>query len=196
MKIVLKSAAFFLAAAFFIWVVLPVSADCRIYGGVARLHVIADGDGAEAQRVKLAVRDALLELARDRLADASSVDEARDRFIGMRRDMEELAESVLEREGAAYGARVILGEETYPTRTYGDLRLPAGEYFSVRVILGSGQGKNWWCLIFPPLCLGSAQPAGELESAGVGGESAKVFTAETPYYSLRFRILEFFSSLF
>lgn len=180
----------------FLWVILPVSADSEIYSRVIRLHVLADSDKEEAQEVKLAVRDALLSYGEELFSDCQSREEAVALLGRERKAMESYVNQLLEQWGLSYRAQVSLSEEHYGTREYGGFRLPAGEYLSLRVILGRGEGKNWWCVMFPPVCLSCARPEDELLAGGVGEDSAKVFTVDAGRYRFRFRILEFFGSLF
>lgn len=180
----------------FLWVILPVSADSEIYSRVVRLHVLADSDQSEAQNVKLAVRDELLAYGESLFSSCGSREEAVETIMEHRKEMEGFVNSLLEEWGVTYRARVVLGEEYYGTREYEGFRLPAGKYLSLRVILGRGEGKNWWCVMFPPVCLSCAQAQEELVAGGMGEESVKVFTVDAGQYRFRFRLLEFFGSLF
>ncbi|MBQ9544273.1 MAG: stage II sporulation protein R [Clostridia bacterium] len=195
MKILLKGALFIFFALIFVWVILPVSADCEVYGKVVRLHVVADSDSDQAQRVKLLVRDALLEKVSSLTQNASDANAAMKILAENRAAIENEANVCLKELGVPYRAKVELGREDFPTKTYGALRLPAGNYLSLRVKLGSGEGKNWWCVLFPQLCLGCAEPEEELVGAGIGRGSAGVFTVDTPRFRFRFRILEFLCSV-
>ena len=179
-----------------IWMVIPVSADAAIYSQVLRLHVLADDDSEQAQQIKLEVRDEMLKLCRELFADCSTREEAVARLQEQRKPLEEGINSFLKQRGAAYTASVRLSEEQYETREYEGFRLPAGKYLSVRVILGQGEGKNWWCVLFPPLCLSCAQPEDELLAGGVGEESVKVFTVDSGPYRFRFRLLELLGQWF
>lgn len=128
-----------------------------IRGSVLRLHVLANSDSESDQALKLKVRDRLLTVSRTLYADADSRDEA------IARTREELpllqaeAERVLRENGSQDGVRVVLEDTYFTTRTYGDVTLPAGEYTAVRVMIGQAKGHNWWCVMFPPLCLSAAE---------------------------------------
>ena len=93
---------------------------------------------------------------------------------------------------------VELGQESYPTREYERLAFPAGEYLSLRVMIGEAEGQNWWCVLFPPLCLHTAvTPEEEMISVGFTPDQIKVLTdSDTPKYRLRFKLLELLGSLF
>jgi stage II sporulation protein R len=134
----------------------------RLAAGVLRLHVIAASDDAEEQALKLRVRDAVLAALRPKLAEAADAAQARAILAGELDAAAAAAEAVS--EGRSVSVR--LGPEDYPSRSYGSFTLPAGRYESLRVTLGEGGGHNWWCVIFPTLCLGSAEPEALREQLG------------------------------
>ena len=117
--------------------------------GVLRLHVIANSDSDADQSAKLAVRDAILPL----FAEETSYDDARTYLLTHGREIQETAERVLNARGMDYGVCLSLGTETFPDRTYGGLTFPAGDYDALCVRLGAAEGHNWWCVLFPPLCI-------------------------------------------
>ena len=179
----------------------PSGEDAAVYDGVLRLHVIAASDSTEDQAIKYAVRDALLEVSAPILAGCSSRDEAEARM----RESADLLRATAEQTVAAHGGRdraeVLLGLEQYPTRTYSAAALPAGEYLSLRVVLGEGEGQNWWCVLFPPLCLDAAT-ADEAEAvciaAGLTPEQYRIITGDdgSVRYRVKFKLLEFLGELF
>lgn len=117
-----------------------------------RYHVVANSDSEEDQRVKLEVKEAVLEALSGKLDGAADASEA----SVIVKENEELilttANKVLENEGANYTASMNVGEEYFPTKIYGDLTLPPGDYNALIIELGEGEGKNWWCVLFPTLC--------------------------------------------
>ncbi|MFU0800115.1 MAG: stage II sporulation protein R [Xylanivirga thermophila] len=117
-----------------------------------RFHVIANSDSPEDQRLKLRVRDRLLEEFGQRFKDLDSKDQAAREIEKHLQDMEHLALEEIEKSGMDYGATAQLGYFDFPTKAYGSLVLPAGRYHALRVVLGEGEGANWWCVMFPPLC--------------------------------------------
>lgn len=117
--------------------------------GILRLHVIANSDSEADQSAKLAVRDALLPL----FQKAESYRDAREYLLHHGKDLQRTAEAVLESRGLDYGVQLSLGTESFPDRVYGDLAFPAGEYDALCVRLGRAEGHNWWCVLFPPLCI-------------------------------------------
>lgn len=116
-----------------------------------RFHVIANSDSTADQNVKLKVRDAILENYRKEMT-ALNYREANAFLLSHQNEMLHIANNVLKKNGFSYGVDVKIGNDTYPTKKYGALTLSAGEYRGVKVILGEGKGKNWWCVLFPPLC--------------------------------------------
>lgn len=155
----------------------------RIAQGLVRLHVIAVSDEEAEQALKLRVRDAVLDYLRPRLAEAGDVGAARTLVAG---DLEGIARAAA---AASQGRRVevSLGPERYPARRYGGVTLPAGRYESLRVRLGEGRGHNWWCVVFPTLCLEAAE-GDELREA-MRGEDYALVSGERGYV-LRFWLVE------
>lgn len=143
------------------------AASCEeIRGEVLRMHVIANSDSESDQAVKLKVRDAVLETGK-KLFDGSVTAKDAQTVLGAHtQELEEAARRVLAENGMPYGVHIEIGPAFFETRTYdGSVTLPAGTYEAVNVILGAGEGKNWWCVMFPPLCLPAAEakmPIGEV----------------------------------
>lgn len=140
-------------AVLLIGVVLLCPENARAQGGVLRLHILANSDSAEDQRVKLAVRDAVLTM----LPACDSATEAEEYLRAHGRELLALAEQTLRAQGFDYGAQLLLGKCSFPDRTYGKTVYPAGEYEALRIVLGRGEGQNWWCVLFPPLCIVTAE---------------------------------------
>ena len=116
---------------------------------ILRLHVIANSDSDEDQCAKLAVRDAILPLFRS----AESYADAREWLLHHGREIQKTAEAVLDARGLDYGVQLSLGTETFPDRVYDETLFPAGDYDALCVRLGHADGHNWWCVLFPPLCI-------------------------------------------
>lgn len=161
---------------------------------VLRMHVIANSDSAEDQAVKLKVRDAVLEAGKDLFDGSLTADEAENVLASDKQALQNAAETVLRENGFSYGARVEIGRDFFNTRTYdGKVTLPAGEYEAVRVILGEGKGQNWWCVMFPPLCLPAAEAQADI--GDVLPENEAEITERNPRYEARFKIIEIFEKL-
>ncbi|MEL7608743.1 MAG: stage II sporulation protein R [Bacillota bacterium] len=120
---------------------------------ILRLHVIANSDSATDQAIKLEVRDALLAAEGGALKDCGSAQQAKQILLQSGDRMLAAAEAVLKKHSAPYGVQLMIGEFEFPEKSYGAKVYPAGEYQALRVILGAGEGQNWWCVMFPPLCV-------------------------------------------
>lgn len=124
------------------------SVQTDLQDNLIRLHIIADSDDEDDQNVKLKVRDAVLADVRSRLSNGAN----RTDIINELDNIEETALRTLSENGFEYGARAEYGKFEFPRKTYKSMTLPSGEYYGLRVVLGSGQGHNWWCVMYPPLC--------------------------------------------
>ena len=174
---------------------LPVHGEREIYDTVVRLHVLANSDSEEDQTLKLAVRDAVLEAATPYLEGCTTQEEAIRSLMSHLTDLETVAAATISAEGYDYPVTVLLGEEDYPTRTYESCAFPAGTYVSLRVCIGEAEGQNWWCCLFPPLCLSAATAKADNEDAfiqvGLTKDQYGIITeTEKTKYKVRFKILE------
>lgn len=160
----------------------------ELASNLIRLHVVAVLDDAAEQSVKLKVRDGVIAYLAPRLEGASDAAEAENVISGSLDGIRAAAES------RAGGRRVTvtLSDEYYPTRQYAGFSLPAGRYRSLRVILGDGGGHNWWCVIFPPLCLTAA---GRAETQKVMSGSDFGIVTEDGGYAVKFRVLELWGQI-
>ncbi len=122
------------------------------YEGIVRLHVLANSDTVEDQALKLKVRDAVIEYM-EKQDDLNSAGEAREYLSENLNRLEKIAEGVIASEGYDYSARADLGVRYIPEKAYGGIRFPAGNYEALNITIGRGEGENWWCVLFPPLCL-------------------------------------------
>lgn len=128
------------------WVTAPEA------GKLIRLHILANSDSAADQQLKLKVRDAVVKWLSPRLAEAGAPEDARRIIADNQAQIIAVAQTVLAENGAGYSAALETGRFQFPLRTYGVVALPPGEYEAVRILLGKAAGKNWWCVLFPPLC--------------------------------------------
>lgn len=180
---------------------LPVHGEEEIYDSVVRLHILANSDSDEDQDLKLKVRDEILLITKDALGDCKTQAEARERLTEILPEINNAASEKIRSLGYDYTVETVIGAEKYPTREYDNCSFPAGEYLSLRVIIGSGEGQNWWCCLFPPLCLSSATDRSDNEDAfisvGLNDEQYKIITrTDSPKYKARFKILEIVKSVF
>lgn len=132
------------------------SADFDPYSAF-RLHIIANSDSNRDQNIKLAVRDAILDYERTLFETLpnppETAEETRKLLMENGSEVLGVVKSTLKKYGADYSATLHVGEYAFPDRTYGDILYPAGDYQAFRIVLGNGGGKNWWCVMFPPLCI-------------------------------------------
>lgn len=175
--------------------VLPIHGEEEIYDSVIRLHVLANSDSEEDQSLKLKVRDAVLLTVESLFTGGETRAQAAEILSASLDTIAKSAAECLSENGSSYTVRVSLGEEEYPTRQYEKLALPAGKYLSLRVMIGEAAGENWWCVLFPPLCLSVASAREEnnatLLSAGLTEEQYRMITdTGDTKYRLRFKILE------
>ena len=173
----------------------PFAAACGgLPENVVRLHVVANSDSEEDQSVKLLVRDAVLEEAAKWYGGAQSMEEASSQLCTHLQSLGETARTTLAENGMEYSAKVEVTEMYFSTRDYGTFRLPAGRYRTLRVTLGEGQGKNWWCVVFPSLCLPAA---GEEQSDLLLSlpESEREIVENPEQFQVKFKAVELWESL-
>ncbi len=117
-----------------------------------RFHVIANSDSEEDQNLKLKVRDAVIDYLQPKLAASNSIDESEKIIISEYDELENISKNIILENGYEYDVKVGIDYSQFPTKQYSNVVLPAGEYKALRIIIGEGSGKNWWCVMFPPLC--------------------------------------------
>lgn len=119
---------------------------------IIRFHIRANSDKEEDQALKLKIRDEILDEMTEKFKYTKSIEESRRIIIANMDNMKSIAERVIEKEGKNYEVAITLGQDNFPTRKYGNMVLPTGEYETLLISLGEGKGQNWWCVMFPPLC--------------------------------------------
>ena len=158
-------------------------------GNVLRLHIIANSDSEEDQALKLKVRDRLLKESSGLFKNAESIDDAIIVATEKSADIEEIANSVIKENNFSYTAEVAVDNSYFETREYEDFTLPAGTYQSLIITIGEGKGKNWWCVIFPEVCLPAA-------SAGSLNDTANEKGTEIAYNAKRYKCSFFVVELY
>lgn len=176
---------------------LPIHGEAEIYDNVIRLHVLAVSDSEEDQAVKLLVRDRVLETVSPLLTDVHDRDTAVSIVAEHLSDIQESAQELLCAMERTESVSVTLTEENYPTRAYEGCTLPAGRYLSLRVIIGEGNGKNWWCVLFPSVCGRFAWETedGYLQAGLTPAEYRLITHTDEVDVQVRFRLLEWIESL-
>ena len=124
----------------------------EVKDSLIRFHVIANSDNEEDQNLKLKVKNKVIDYLYPYLNDSQSLDESRQIIKDRMQEVKKLAEEVIKDNNYKYSIKVELSRENFPDKSYGNITLPQGNYEAFRIIIGDGQGKNWWCVMFPPLC--------------------------------------------
>lgn len=163
----------------------------ELSGKLLRLHVIANSDSTEDQRVKLCVRDRVLALCEPWLAEVEDQAGVRQVLDKHMQEIVNAAQEELLRQGSRDSVTAQIRSEYYPTRDYTDFSLPAGRYVGLKLRIGSAEGHNWWCVIFPPLCKGAA--AGETASLSPGERA--LTRRDGTRYIVRFKAAELLGEL-
>ena len=193
MKTILKIVAVCVLLVGLFWLGGVISDRKTLSEDIIRLHVVANSDSEEDQAVKLKVRDAITERLDGIMRNLPTAKEARDYILEHVEELEELANKVLKETGSLDSAHVTLTEECFDTRQYETFSLPAGVYESLRVTIGEGTGKNWWCVVFPTLC--SANDFADT-AAGSGFDNGLTGALEEDKpYEIRFYFLDLLGRL-
>lgn len=161
----------------------------ELRGKVIRLHVVGASDSAPDQALKLRVRDAVLERLEGELSGAADKQQALETIRGMTEELTVLSDAVLAQAGAEDRVTVSVGDAAFPHRDYDTFSLPAGVYDALKITIGDGAGKNWWCVVFPELCIPAA--TGQMDAvAADAGFSRGTRGAMTGKYEVRSYLLE------
>ncbi len=156
-----------------------------------RMHVIANSDSVEDQNLKLKVRDAVLLKGKEIFDGSITADDAEEKIKPHIDELEQTALSVIKNEGLDYDVKITVQEDYFKTRVYNNsITLPAGYYTAVKVIIGEGEGKNWWCVMFPPMCLPAADSECEIDDV-LNSEENKI-VSNGNRYKLKFKIIEIY----
>ena len=132
----------------------------EIANNVIRFHVLANSDSAQDQALKNVVRDGMLDHFKYKLDPTASVEDTRIFLLDHLEEMQDFASLLVKNNGFNYSVQGLVDQTFFPTRTYGHMAFPAGEYGAFRIVIGNGKGSNWWCVMFPPLCyMDAALPA-------------------------------------
>ena len=167
-----------------------VAADARaLRQDIVRLHVVANSDAPEDQAVKIQVRDAVLDTLQEGMADLTDPEKALAYAQEMIPKLTRRCNEVLLQAGFDETVRITVGPGEFPLRLYDTFRLPSGVYQALKVVIGEGQGRNWWCVVFPELCAG-ATSAEFVETAKLEGMDEALAVSLTGDYEIRFWVLD------
>jgi len=177
-----------------------------VAGKLIRFHVIANSDDKVDQELKLKVRDSVLEYISPKLIDSKSIEESRKIINNEDKNIKKIAEMIINKNGFNYSVATTLSTEYFPVKTYGNITLPQGKYEAYRILIGSGSGQNWWCVMFPPLCFVDITK-GDVSFQKTESEMKSILSEDE--YELidntkkdnkkiivKFKIIEFFNELF
>lgn len=170
------------------------AADDSVYNDVVRFHVIANSDSEDDQAVKTEVRDMVLASYGSALSAYTNRDDALAAAQSMLSAIENDVNTYLSAR-TDYTCSVTIEESYFPTKTYGEYSLPRGNYTALCIRLGDSRGQNFWCVLFPPLCLGASSAKGGEElfiNHGLSVDEYELMRTQKPVYKLKFRILELF----
>ncbi len=167
---------------------------------IFRLHILANSDSEEDQALKLKVRDAILaymETLTIETSDKQAVIELSNEHI---EDFKQIAEHVIQENGYEYSVNIEIGNFYFPTKYYGNISLPAGNYDALKIEIGEAQGQNWWCSLFPPLCFVSVS-SGVIDEKGeeylrenLSDEEFAIVSEDSETVEFKFKIIELINS--
>ena len=202
---------FFLIALFFIFGILTgiyINTDMALADvpeKIIRLHVVANSDSPADQQLKLQVRDKIISSMSGQLEGLKDISEVKSIVQGSLAEIEAAAREVIEENRKLYGVKAVLTKMDFPTRAYGNITLPAGTYQALNIVIGEGKGKNWWCVMFPPLCfidvahgVIAEETMKELKTSLTEEEYSLLVSAKEPgavSVKLRFKIFELAKSM-
>lgn len=169
---------------------IPTEAEAAIYEDTIRLHILAPSDSVEDQTLKLEIRDKVLEKYGYVLNESKCVEDARTVLLCKADEIQRDIDAWIREMGYSYTSELTLGEEWYETREYSSFTLPAGEYLSLKITIGEGEGQNWWCVMYPPMCL-EASVKKDVEYT-----EAEETLIKKDEYRVKFKLLEVSSELF
>ncbi|ABS40367.1 stage II sporulation protein R [Clostridium botulinum] len=164
---------------------------------IIRFHVLANSDSIEDQSLKLKVKDEIIKYMMPKLDKSSSIDESRKILKENDKEIKKIAENIINKNGYKYSINTYLGQDLFPIKTYGNITLPQGKYEAYKIVIGNGQGQNWWCVMFPPLCFVDVTK-GEVSTKKTEQKMKKVLKEEElkcinnskNSYEIKFKVVE------
>ena len=175
---------------------IPTAKEAALYEDTVRLHILANSDSEEDQKLKLELRDEILKEYSQCLKKSENTEEAKETVEELLPSIKDFAESELRERGYDYSVRATLSEEWYDTREYDSFTLPSGYYSSLKIEIGDAVGKNWWCVMFPPLCLDIALENAPADDGILNYTKEEVYLISAKKYNVKFKILELLSETF
>ncbi len=164
--------------------------DEELYGNVIRLHILANSDSEFDQQAKIQIKNRVVDHISQLTCGAQSAEDAADIIMANKDKINEYVQTVAQELGYDYEVSTDFSDEKYPVRYYSGFAFPAGTYKSLRINLGNGIGKNWWCVLYPSICVAPVDEVDELlQKNGISDETVR-YICEDEKYILRFRFLE------
>ena len=189
MRKLLKIAAFGMLVYLVFWCGTVLGDRTALNENLIRLHVVANSDSSEDQALKLKVRDAVVEKLQSTMNSFPTMEEARAYLQAHLPELQEFVNQVIRELGFTDTAEVSLDRESFDTREYETFTLPAGYYEALRITIGDGEGKNWWCVVFPSLCVGTANDFADT-AVGAGFSDSLTDTLQAEQPQIRFFLLD------
>ena len=189
MRKLLKIAAFGMLVYLIFWCGTVLGDREALNENLIRLHVVANSDSSEDQALKLKVRDAVVEKLQSAMESFPTMEEARAYLQAHLPELQEFVNQVIRELGFTDTAEVSLDRESFDTREYETFTLPAGYYEALRITIGDGEGKNWWCVVFPSLCVGTTDDFADT-AVGAGFSDALTDTLQDKQPQIRFFLLD------
>lgn len=174
------------------------SIHTNLYDNVIRLHIIANSDSKTDQQIKFIVRDRVLEYVHTLLPNSASLKDCKNIILENLDAINQVALQTVQELGYSYTVTSSFGESFFPLKKYGDVSLPSGNYQAIRIVLGEGDGKNWWCVMYPPLCFVDMENGIVPEEskkqlqASLSPDSYEIITSDSDV-EIRFKIVDFFN---
>ena len=175
--------------------VLPVHGEEGIYEQVVRLHVLANSDSEEDQVLKLKVRDRLLDETGELFSECTTKEEAMSTAKANISYLEQVAQDEIYKQGYTYDVTVEVENTFFNNRQYDDITMPAGNYDALRVLIGEGAGQNWWCVLFPAMCLPAAEKREGMPELDDVLTDEQMSAVEGNQYEVKFKTVEIYESI-
>ncbi|NLK94327.1 MAG: stage II sporulation protein R [Clostridiales bacterium] len=172
-----------------------------VKNSIIRFHVIANSDSDEDQKLKLRIKDKVIDNIYPFLKESKTIEESREIIKSKENDIIEIANSIIKENGYDYKVEIKLERDNFPEKSYGSIILPQGNYEAFKIIIGSGEGKNWWCVMFPPLCFvdvtkGQVEDEKSKEELDNEIEKNTDDNTEEEDVEVKFKIVEWFEDIF
>ena len=192
----LSTTAIYLLIVTMLLAIMPTDAEARIYEDTIRLHILANSNSTEDQNLKIEIRDRLLTEYGNNLKELGTKDEAESVIQDLLPKITDSVNLWISELGFNYKAEAVIGVEWYETRDYGDFSLPCGYYTSLRIMIGEADGNNWWCVMYPPLCLELATESAPADDGLIDYTNEEIRLIKGGRYNVKFKILEEVSRCF